>query len=264
MNLEIERLRELGRIRNRRYHAKHKDAIRARLLASWAANPEKKAAHDAKMRIAAAKQRAKNSEVMNARTREWFKKNPEYSKNWARNNPEKRRAIAARTRAKHPEKAKLDYQKKKAKDPFYFRKYAVSQRAYQQRNKSKRRAKQKEWVEKNRDKVRATARRYIKNHKALHAARGAKRRALKRQSTVNLSQITEWMESVHAKKFATCYWCQLSIASSLVHFDHIVPLSKGGPHTIENLCVSCEHCNLSKKDRDVRVWTKINQTFLEL
>ncbi|MGW9568820.1 HNH endonuclease [Prescottella equi] len=32
------------------------------------------------------------------------------------------------------------------------------------------------------------------------------------------------------------------------HLDHILPISLGGGHTIDNLIPSCEHCNLKKKN----------------
>jgi len=31
-----------------------------------------------------------------------------------------------------------------------------------------------------------------------------------------------------------------------LHFDHVVPLSKGGPHTTENIRPSHSTCNLKK------------------
>jgi len=33
-----------------------------------------------------------------------------------------------------------------------------------------------------------------------------------------------------------------------MQFDHIIPISKGGETTIENMVISCSFCNQSKKD----------------
>lgn len=33
------------------------------------------------------------------------------------------------------------------------------------------------------------------------------------------------------------------------HIDHVIPVSRGGKNTLENLVVSCEKCNTTKKDR---------------
>ena len=43
-----------------------------------------------------------------------------------------------------------------------------------------------------------------------------------------------------------CYICQ---SAPSVHVDHVVPLSRGGRHSIGNLAGACADCNLSKNDR---------------
>ena len=91
-----------------------------------------------------------------------------------------------------------------------------------------------------------------------------KRRALLVKATVNLRSITDWMERVRSKPTARCYYCQQRIASSTIHFDHIVALSRGGPHSVENLCVSCSRCNRRKWNKPIRAWVKMGQQILEL
>jgi 5-methylcytosine-specific restriction endonuclease McrA len=56
-----------------------------------------------------------------------------------------------------------------------------------------------------------------------------------------------------------CHHCRFEFSTDRVHFDHIVPLARGGPHSIDNLCASCSACNLSKGKKLVTEWapTKI-------
>ena len=44
-----------------------------------------------------------------------------------------------------------------------------------------------------------------------------------------------------------CYWCSKKLPNG-GHADHIVPLSKGGSHTCDNIVPSCSTCNETKKD----------------
>jgi len=41
-------------------------------------------------------------------------------------------------------------------------------------------------------------------------------------------------------------------------WDHIVPVSKGGKTTPGNILPACQHCNSSKKDRDIVEWMNEN------
>lgn len=46
----------------------------------------------------------------------------------------------------------------------------------------------------------------------------------------------------------TCKYCGKSAPSVKLEVDHIVPRSKGGKSTIENLTTSCSDCNQGKSD----------------
>ncbi len=116
----------------------------------------------------------------------------------------------------------------------------------------------------NQDKLKADYKRRYQVHKAEYISRSNVRRALQQKATVNLSSIKAWMKSVMSRSKNTCYYCQREIPKGKLHFDHIVALSKGGSHSVENLCVSCASCNLSKHDKPVSAWVRVGQQILSL
>lgn len=48
-----------------------------------------------------------------------------------------------------------------------------------------------------------------------------------------------------------CQYCGRAAPEYPLHVDHIVPWSKGGETSIENLVTSCRECNLGKSNRPV-------------
>jgi 5-methylcytosine-specific restriction endonuclease McrA len=114
------------------------------------------------------------------------------------------------------------------------------------------------------DKVREVQRKRYRAHPEIRQASSAKRRALKAKAAINLNQITAWMAAIKAKPFVRCYYCDSKVSTNHIHFDHMIPLSRGGPHSIENLCVSCVLCNLTKKARTVEEWQRSGQQVLGL
>jgi 5-methylcytosine-specific restriction endonuclease McrA len=47
----------------------------------------------------------------------------------------------------------------------------------------------------------------------------------------------------------TCPYCDTPLCDENKSLDHIIPLSRGGAHSIENAVVCCATCNISKNDR---------------
>ena len=46
-----------------------------------------------------------------------------------------------------------------------------------------------------------------------------------------------------------CYYCKIPLNKENVQFDHDIPLSKEGTHTIDNLKICCKDCNQLKGTR---------------
>lgn len=47
-----------------------------------------------------------------------------------------------------------------------------------------------------------------------------------------------------------CHMCRKKCRQDEIHLDHVIPLARGGAHTLENLRVACATCNLSKGARE--------------
>ncbi len=102
-----------------------------------------------------------------------------------------------------------------------------------------------EYQQKNKEKIRERTKRYRKNNpgkiNALVAKRNSKMKVPIKQ--IELIRSIYMLASSNEKK--TCYYCQKDFTIP-VHVDHVIPLAKGGPHSIENLCLACPKCNITK------------------
>lgn len=43
-----------------------------------------------------------------------------------------------------------------------------------------------------------------------------------------------------------CVYCDEDLTQGEIHLDHVIPESKGGPTTVDNLQVTCRKCNTAK------------------
>jgi 5-methylcytosine-specific restriction endonuclease McrA len=55
--------------------------------------------------------------------------------------------------------------------------------------------------------------------------------------------------NIYARDKFTCQFCGQRFASEDLTFDHVVPRSRGGKTTWENIVTACVGCNMQKADR---------------
>lgn len=67
--------------------------------------------------------------------------------------------------------------------------------------------------------------------------------AAKRRGATQFLSFDEW-RALNA--VTACHWCSMSLQRSFTQFDHVLPLSRGGQHTADNLVASCANCNMSR------------------
>ncbi len=68
---------------------------------------------------------------------------------------------------------------------------------------------------------------------------------------------TRWWQQKKAS--GVCYYCSAKVAIRDITMDHLVPLSRGGKSTKDNLVPSCKECNSKKKSMLPLEW----QEYLE-
>ena len=105
--------------------------------------------------------------------------------------------------------------------------YKEYHRQYRIANREKFRESQKRWRERNPDKA--------KMNKLLRRARKANARI---EKYIKRENIYNWESRI-------CGVCNDKILGEF-HIDHIIPLAKGGSHTLKNLQLAHPYCNQSK------------------
>lgn len=137
-------------------------------------------------------------------------------------------------------------------------------RDWQKKNWKHRQAYVKRYYEENQDKLRKRSRDWYKNHQGRHSQSILRRIGRLKGQSIKPETIDAFCKRVKSKSTCVCYYCEKVVSTKGIHFDHIVPLSKGGPHSIENICVSCAKCNLSKHATPIQDWYKLGQQILSL
>ncbi len=137
-------------------------------------------------------------------------------------------------------------------------------RARYARNKDRVSVQRAVYYERNKEKVKISTKRHRDENPTKFAGYRILRIARKKKATIgNQTAIQAWTQRWKAKNTVRCYWCQGSFSPKTCHTDHVVALTKGGPHSIENLCVSCKTCNLKKQAKRLESWNlRITQPVL--
>lgn len=57
----------------------------------------------------------------------------------------------------------------------------------------------------------------------------------------------EWFAKVRANRLI-CSYCGRKCNTGNYHKDHVIPVSRGGSDSIDNLTIACQECNYAKSD----------------
>ena len=107
----------------------------------------------------------------------------------------------------------------------------------------------KKWREENRGYVEMYRKCYSDTHRLEENARlrvqAAKRRKILAENFIEEVDYNKILE----RDNYMCHICNKPVEPQDVHFDHVVPLSKGGAHSMENVKVAHSACNLRKGNK---------------
>ena len=106
--------------------------------------------------------------------------------------------------------------------------------------------KQKYYID-NREQELIRGKRWAQENPEKACQKTMRREALKRKNAVGKVDYTEILK----RDGYNCHICGGEVAKDDVHFDHIIPLSKGGAHSMDNIAVSHSRCNIVKGNKVV-------------
>ena len=96
------------------------------------------------------------------------------------------------------------------------------------------------------DKYKEHRRVYERSRPDARRAKCAKRRACKREAPINDLTASQWRD-IKVAYGHRCVYCGRKMQR--LTMDHVIPLSKGGSHTVQNVVPACMSCNSKKGDR---------------
>ena len=139
---------------------------------------------------------------------------------------------------------------------------SVKEKIYRDANKEKIKIYQKQWREKNKKKVLLKDRNnYIKNkkHYDSYRAEWRNKNRLKWNSYRRARDVKKKNNGIFLildKEFRklnqqSCFYCG---SKEQLTIDHIIPIVRGGRHSIGNILIACKSCNSRKSKKTIMEW----------
>ncbi|WP_424362974.1 HNH endonuclease [Methylocystis parvus] len=126
------------------------------------------------------------------------------------------------------------------------------------------------WHAENPEKVQEKLKKYRSNNRTVLRERDAKRardnpgkvnaKNARRRARKRLAIVTRDADAIMrqiSNEGGKCFYCAVDLLPFEGHAEHIIPLSRGGPHAELNLVLSCPRCNIGKHDRLPSEWSRL-------
>lgn len=109
---------------------------------------------------------------------------------------------------------------------------------------------------------------YVRNHPEQHKsqqrAAAIRRKARLRGARQSDPHINALIRRWKSERSFVCYFCSERFPTSQLEVDHIIAISAGGKHTVDNVCRSCPQCNNRKRHHPVANLQFLTQPVLNL
>ena len=168
-----------------------------------------------------------------------------------------------------------NYEEISKKRKNYFKEYwiknkekgLVYKREYYKNNLEKEKEYQRRYYNKNREKILAYSKKYREEHKEyyeekiriwsktekgkLRSQRGCTKRRVREREIINTLTSQEWLDILEQYNYRCAYCGKEFDLFDKPEKEHVMPISKNGDNTKENVVPACRSCNAKK-------WNKLN------
>lgn len=166
-------------------------------------------------RIKSKEYREKNREALKAKRFDYYKNNYERIMEYRRNNPHVKKKSDKKYYAKNRERI------------------LEGRREYNEKNAERNRQRVAKWAKENPDRVREQSREYAHRRRA-------------RIMRVNIDMPTNYWSILLETYGARCMNPDCLGSDPKLTHDHVIPLAKGGEHSLANSQILCNTCNIAK------------------
>lgn len=174
--------------------------------------------------------------------KQWYKDNPEYNKRYYKKNKKEALVNHKNWRENNPKYMKKWKSRNKGHCEKYRKKY------YQEHKEC-----DKKYYQENRERILECTRKYSKTEEGkARSQRGDSKRRARMKRIINTLTVKEWIEILKEHKFKCAYCGKEFNLFDKPTKDHVIPISKGGNNTKENVVPACKLCNLKKHNKIIK------------